>query len=259
VERVFWRFLRRVLGLRAGTPTAVLLAEAGQYPLSVDILVGLARAWNRYVSMPEERLARQVFDHNLTLMGANIAPNKLRAPWSTQMVHCLSDASPLAPDGSPQLIDVQKLRVKLQDDFLDSLRSSEKSMTVAYLDIVGSVTRDTFGPAAHLQAVRSAYSRQSLTQLRTGSHWLAVATAIWAAGPTPPRHQRLCSRCRRSEVDDVGHMLWSCPALEAERMQHSSLFMTPAASLAEFFQQDSPAVASFARACRQTCQRLREG
>ena len=94
VERVFRRFLRRVLGLRAGTPTAVLLAEAGQYPLSVDILVGLARAWNRYVSMPEERLARQVFDHNLTLMGANITSNKLRAPWSSQMVHCLSDASP---------------------------------------------------------------------------------------------------------------------------------------------------------------------
>ena len=177
---MFRRFLRRVLGLRAGTPTAVLLAEAGLYPLSVDILVGLAmvlglawrglaRAWNRCVSMPEERLARQVFDHNLTLMGANIAPNKLRAPWSTQMVHCLSDALPLAPDGSPQRIDVQKLRVKLQDDFLDSLRSSEKSMTVTYLDIVGSVTRDTFGPAAHLQAVRSAYSRQSLTKLRTGS------------------------------------------------------------------------------------------
>ena len=94
MERVFRRFLRRVLGLLAGTPTPVLLAEAGQYPLSVDVLVSLARAWNCYVSMPEEWLARQVFDRNptLTLMGANIAPNKLRAPWSTQMVHCLFDA-----------------------------------------------------------------------------------------------------------------------------------------------------------------------
>ena len=38
LEKVFRRFLRHVLGLRAGTPTAVLLTEAGQYPLRVDIL-----------------------------------------------------------------------------------------------------------------------------------------------------------------------------------------------------------------------------
>ncbi len=50
-EKVFRRFLRHVSGLRAGTPTAVLLTEAGQYPL--DILTSLARTWNRYVDMSD--------------------------------------------------------------------------------------------------------------------------------------------------------------------------------------------------------------
>jgi len=44
-------------------------------------------------------------------------------------------------------------------------------------------------------------------------------------------------------------MLWSCPDLKAERKQHSSLFMTPAASLAEFFQEDLPAMILHSSRC----------
>jgi hypothetical protein len=259
LERVFRRFLRRVLGLRAGTPTSVLLAEAGQYPLQVDILISLSRVWNRLVSMGDTRLVKQAFITNVSLMHDAPAPNQGSAPWSTQIVSCLSSMAPLlAADGSPQRVDVHKLRDKLQSAFIQSLCDSDSSMTKDYLSVRGTFSCDTFGPAVHLQAVRSRYSRQSLTQLRTGSHWLAVTTATWTAGAPPPRHERYCSRCPGSVVDDIQHMLWVCPALQQQRNDHSSLFESPCDTLAEFFERDATILASFARACRRECQRLRE-
>ena len=257
LELVFRRFLRRVLGLRTGTPTGVLLAEAGQYPLRVDILARLADTWNRFIRMSAARLAKDAFDANVGLLDAAPSANLGSAPWSSQMVSCLSMASPLTADGTPQLIDVTLLRDNLQRDFIQSLLDSDKSMTKDYVALVGDFSGDTFGPALHLQAVRSAYSQQSLTQLRTGAHWLEITTATWAAGSTAPRDKRLCRRCPQQEVDDVKHMLWGCTALEEQRAAHSTLFTQPCDSIQEFFEQEPSVLASFARACRQECQRLR--
>lgn len=262
MELVFRRFLRRVLGLRAGTPVDVMLAEVGLYPLRVDIMCNLARFWNRFVEMDGGRLAKQAFVHNVGLMPDAPRQNQLRSPWASQMVHLLDveAADPLAADGTPQLVDVLAMRTRLRSAFIQSLHRSTKSMTMDYVVVnSGRLHVDTYTPARHLQVVRAQYSRQSLTQLRTGSHWLAVTTATWAGGPTPPRHQRLCSRCSTGAVDDVPHMVWECVALQSQRCDHPTLFEQPSVSLEDFFQQNPTELASFAKSCRREARRLREG
>ena len=69
----------------------MLLTEAGQYLLQVDILTSLARTWNPYIDMSDSQLAKDAFDCNIRLMGAastatsKVHPGPLRwshvCPW----------------------------------------------------------------------------------------------------------------------------------------------------------------------------------
>lgn len=256
-----WRWvLRRVLGLRAGTPNDVLLVEAGQLPCRIDFIVSLAKYWNRLVSMRGDRLVKDAFLESIKLMPHCSKPHSVKASWATQVVSLLSPvADPLTADGKPQRVNVKSVRDNLHKAFLQSVSDSRSSMTLSYLKITGALNCATYGPAVHLQAVQHNRCRRALTQLRTGSHWLRIATALWAPGKPLERHERLCRRCDRGEVDDLFHMVWNCPALLPQRFAHAALYSSMPADATEqqFLQQpDQQLLASFALACRKECRRL---
>ena len=253
-------FLRRVLGLRAGTPNDVLLVEAGQLPCHIGFKVSLAKYWNRLVSMADGRMAKDAFIESVRLMPHCTQANSARASWATQVASLLSPvADQFTADGTPQCINVQSVHDNLRTTFLQSVSDSCSSMTISYLFLTGALNRATYTPAVHLQAVRYSRMRNALSQLRTGSHWLRVRTALWEKGKTLARHERLCSRCDRGEVDDEEHMVWNCTALQQQRCDHAALFagMPADATMQQFLQQqDQVLLAGFALACRKECRRL---
>ena len=55
------QFLRRLLGVRAGTPCAAVLGEVGRFPVAHTAVLLLCRYWNRLVAMPDTRLTKQAF------------------------------------------------------------------------------------------------------------------------------------------------------------------------------------------------------
>jgi hypothetical protein len=59
-EREHRSFLRRLIGVRHGTPSAVVLAELGRYPLTVLATVQVCKYWNRLMAMDEGRLVRSL-------------------------------------------------------------------------------------------------------------------------------------------------------------------------------------------------------
>ena len=123
-----------------------------------------------------------------------------------------------------------------------------------WLGVRGPVNCDNYQMADYLQAVASKTSRRRLAQFRMGSHMLGVETGRWQR---LPRAERLCQRCSCNVVDDEAHMIWGCPALIDQRVQHSELFEdSTITSVAHFLQQDAGQLAPFLRGCHDQCAEL---
>lgn len=247
-ERVHRAFLRALLGVRAGTPNAVVLGETARYPVAMAAAKLLVRFWNRLVAMDDGRLTKQAFMESVRL--ATCARPK---GWAHQVVSFLTDVGvPPVVDGVPVRIDLDVLRVVLQRRYLDSVDASDLVKVQSWRRIVGPLCAEGYTLPVYLQQVVSRVRRRRLAQFRTGSHWLRVEAGRWSQPPLP-REERLCQRCSCGVVDDEAHMVWECPALVDTRLHHMDLFRHGASTLSDFLQQDPGCVGSFLQQCYRVC------
>lgn len=253
-EQVLRRFLRQLLGLRAGTPCAALLGEAGCLPMAHTAAVMLASYWNRLVRLPEGRLAKRAFRASLALQGSTAAS---RAPcWVAQVSGMLAFMRPLV-DGVPRAICIKALVAALQAQYFASVNACPLVKVQRWLVVRGGplaasgAQRNQLAP--YQLAVPSRAGRRCLAQLRTGSHWLRSETGRWEGGRRLERAERLCRRCDSGLVDDAAHMVWGCPALVEQRLAHVGLFGDDVDTVAAFLGQEPSHVAAFARDCYRAC------
>ena len=143
----------------------------------------------------------------------------------------------------------------LQRRYFESVNCSDLHKVQQWLRIRGGqLNGDSYQMADYLQAVASRTGRVRLAQMRTGSHWLGVETGRWQR---VERQQRLCKRCGCGDVDDEAHMIWGCPALIDQQVQHSELFEdSTITSVSDFLQQYAGQLAPFLRVCHDHCAEL---
>ena len=157
-------------------------------------------------------------------------------------------------DGVPQHIDTSIVSAHLQRRTFDAVNGSDLRKVREWLGVRGPVNGDNYQLAGYLQAVASKTGRRRLAQFRMGSHMLGVETGRWQR---LPRAERLCQRCSCGVVDDEAHMVWGCPALVDQRVQHSELFQdSDIITVADFMQQDAGQLAAFLRVCHDHCAEL---
>ena len=243
-EREHRSFLRRLLGVRDSTPSVVVLAELGRYPLTVLATVQVCKYWNRLMAMEDGRLVRLAFLESVRL--ANL-PSRfaVRASWAAQVASLLA-VTPL-PAAGPRRIDIKAALSALQRRYLTSVQESALPKVQMYLGHIAPPLRiGTYNVAAYLKEVTSRVQLRHLAQLRTGSHRLRVETGRWER-PRLERHERTCQRCLSGEVDDEQHMVFGCSALDEVREQHVELFAV-SADLRSFLEQESVQVAAFVSA-----------
>ncbi len=121
-EVVQRNFLRSLLGVRAGTPNAALLGEAGAFPVHHTAAMLLCRFWNRLVAMPDSRLTKQAFLENVA-MASNAGATRT-ACWAAQVASFLDFMSPIV-DGVPQRIDPDAMTAFLQRRHFESVNCSD--------------------------------------------------------------------------------------------------------------------------------------
>ncbi len=249
-------FLRGVLGVRVGTPSMAVLAEAGRYPLRVFAAQMLLKYWNRLARMEDDRLVKRAFRVSAALAGSTPGRSRHKS-WAGQAAAVLESLGLPCSLAAPAPVDVDKGVSTLQTAYLSSVADSESSKVQQYLRMRDAVVPETYCLASYLRAVGGWRQRKRLAQLRTGSHWLAVESGRRAGAAAVPRDQRVCQRCNSGEVDDEAHMIFRCAALSGQRREHASLFAPWPDSLRSFMGRTSTAVAAFVYACYKADKELK--
>lgn len=255
-EREHRQLLRQLLGVRTSTPSTVVLAELGRYPLSVLATRQLCRFWNRLVAMDDDRLVYGAFRESVRLATShNASRSTLRAPWAAQVADLL-DTSPIE-NGEPVVIDIKSTTEALQAKFLATISHSDRPKVHDYIARVSPPTTTAdYRAAEYVRQVDRRAQLKHLAQLRTGSHHLRIETGRWER-PRISRDERLCLRCDSDSVDDEHHMVFECLALEHIRQRFPDLFGGPT-TLSSFLRQDSRQVASYVSTCFETLAEMAE-
>lgn len=252
-EKLQLSFLRRLLGVRQGTPNAVLLAEAGHSPLWLSWLRRAARLWNKILAEQPGSLLRQTLAASIQL--AAVTQQSARQSWAAQLAAGMAaigmplDLQHPAPIPLKQLTSCGRQRQLQQFQSL-ATRVGASKMQHYMLVCGGNLEASSFGQReAYLVEVRQRHEREALAQLRTGSHWGAEETGRWQGHK---REERICPHCHGG-IEDVSHIIFDCPLYAPVRHRWPDLFQIPH-SLHLFLQQPAQRVASFATACRKKWQ-----
>ncbi|KAL4859077.1 Retrovirus-related Pol polyprotein from type-2 retrotransposable element R2DM [Chlorella vulgaris] len=249
-ERLHLAHLRRLLGVRQGTPTAVVLAEAGERPLWQRWVLRAVKLWNLAVTAEQSSLLWQAMTASVALAVAPGHRIPARQPWAQQLAAALAAMGvqldlhqhlPVCQAAVQSACSAWQLK-QLQDaatrEGASKLQHYTQGVWGGTLDAASLGTR-----AAYLTVVRER-GWAPLAQLRTGSHWGAEETGRW--DKTPPE-QQLCSHCGGG-VETVQHIIFDCPLYAGLRTRFSDLFclLPEPRTLHAFFQQPPARLATFA-------------
>ena len=251
------RHLRRLLGLPQRTPTAVLLAEAGQPPLYTRWLEAGARLWNDLLSWPEDSLLGQALRCSLQLAADSDGQPLAALPWAAQLARGLQQVG-LTFD--PQCLEQLQLDTVRQATLgrhlerVDAAADSHSRLRHYFRAVrPGCLSPDGYSLPEYVRDVRGWRSRRALAELRTGIHWGAEETGRLAG---LDRQQRICPHCAAlggpGGIEDAEHILLHCPLYSAERDRWPELGFSTAPTLRAFLEQSPPQpLARFAEACRR--------
>ena len=241
-------FLKRLLGVCRSTPTDIVLAEFGKYPLKIRSLCSTIMYFYRLLSIEGNDILDATFHEQMLLL------DRLPKSWMARFQRQIAPLIGIFP--STNLHDLlhlptdavinskHQLKRSLGEHYVAQMLTQTNIKLVSYFQF-NSCHEYTMQP--HLAWTNRRLVR-IMSQFRTGSHWLRIQTGRFIG---LERSCRLCTRCQQGVVDNELHCLLACPAFDRLRCDFS-IVTAGVSSVTGFFDinTDLQAVAKFLVQCR---------
>ena len=210
LERIHLSFLKRSLKLKKSTPSFMVYAETGRYPIDITVKSRMISFWEKIVTGKEQKLTKQIY----TVMITN---QNFRSKWLNAIKTILSEI------GRPDIWDLQSnLPIKnlgkltktiLLDQFHQSWCGSVQQSTKG---LNYYAFKDNLSLEKYLLTLNRSLSTY-LLKFRTGNHRLPVETGRWNS---VEYYDRKCTLCNRNDTGDEFHYLLVCDHFAADRVLH---------------------------------------
>jgi len=223
LDKVFLRFARCILGVKATTSNIITFGECGQMPPSATCTVSVISFMNRLVHLPDNALVKRVYNelNSLHLHGFRT--------WVTTVRELVLQYN-LDINLDPKVF---KLKCKFvvnnsfKDKWTDELNNIQKNPILrTYRQF-----KNEFQMEPYLDLVQNYKYRNALSCLRASSHTLSVE---YGRHHDIPLNMRLCSCCL--EIEDELHFVTNCKINLNER----NSFYEKLVSIEPQFQTKSP-------------------
>jgi hypothetical protein len=235
LEAIHRSFLKSLLGVNDTTPSRIVLAEFGRFPL---ILFWRQQAL-KYKARMSTSLPSCLMSLAYSVQQALLSRQKC---WLCKLQNWDSER-----DTQPSS-QVPPSMASMQQIFLDS--SGGGNRLANYFRLYGS---NAYGFQAYLSLVDNVQLRKCLSRFRCSNHGLEIETGRRTKPLKTPICERLCKHCSLGAVENEDHFLLVCPAYEhiRDKFRHH-LPIGPITSIQELVScQNQSALARFIEQCLQ--------
>ncbi len=195
VETVQNRAVRFYLGVHNYAPNHVIRGDIGWVTPNVRHKVEILRMWNRFVSMNNDRLTKQVFLWDKQINKRN---------WSNDVFHIISDIG-------QELVFVNNDIVNLtfaKENLFNQYKEQWKVQSINMPKLRTYITyKHEYLPEPYVYNVIDRGHRSVLAQFRCGILPLAIETGRYN---DIPLEYRLCDFCNDNVLEDEIHFLLKC-------------------------------------------------
>jgi hypothetical protein len=235
LEAIHKSFLKILLGVNDTTPSRIVLAKFGRFPLILF--------WRQQALKYKARMSTLVPSHLMSLAySVQQALSSRQKCWLRKLQNWDSEG-----DTQPSS-QVPPSMASMEQIFLDS--SGGGNRLANYFRLYGS---SAYGFQAYLSLVDNVQLRKCLSRFRCSNHCLEIETGRRTKPSKTPICERLCKQCSLDAVEDEDHFLLVCPAYEHihDKFRHH-LPIGPITSIQELVScQMQYALARFIEQCLQ--------
>ena len=204
INKVFLRFVRCTLGVKATTCNIIVFGECGRMPPSIACKIAIMCYMNRLYHLPERSIVKKVYNvlENLHLQGFTTWITKVRELIHNYNLNVEMDSESFkrACKGAVSNKFIEDWNAELNDTKKNPLLRTYKQIKTEF----------TMEP--YLDLVQNYRYRKAISSIRTSSHTLAVE---YGRHHNIPLNMRLCHTC--CMIEDEMHFITNCKINQVER------------------------------------------